>query len=162
MNTKIRGILKDKGHAVWAVPPSCFVYDAIAMMDDKRVGALAVKLDDQLVGIISERDYARKVILRDRSSKDTEVGEVMSTEIVSVGQDHTVKECMALMAQEKVRHLPVLDGEKLTGMISLGDMVTHIMKAQELSIGRLQSYTQALLIVGMTVVISVMLQISYG
>ncbi len=162
MDTKIREILKDKGHAVWAVPPSCCVYDAIAMMDDKRVGALAVKLDDQLVGIISERDYARKVILRDRSSRETKVSEVMSTEIVSVGQDHTVKECMALMTQEKIRHLPVLDGSELTGMISLGDMVTNVIKEQEVNIGRLQSYTQALLIVGMTVIISIMLQVSYS
>jgi len=162
MKTTIREILEKRGPDVWSIQPSSSVYDAIEMMDGKSVGALAVTSENKLVGIISERDYARKVILQGKSSKVTTVGEVMSSDVVSVNEDHTVQQCMTLMTQERVRHLPVINGEELTAMISLGDMVARIVEEQKVTIGQLKSYTQGMLIIGATIAMSIMLQASYG
>lgn len=140
MKTKIKEILAVKGHNVWAVPPESTVFEAIEMMADKGVGALAVTLDGKLVGIISERDYARKVILKGQSSKETSVREIMSTDVICVSGEETIDECMALMTEKRVRHLPILDGDKLVGMISVGDLVKSIIKDQTFTIEQLEGY----------------------
>lgn len=140
MKTKIKEILAVKGHNVWAVPPESTVFEAIEMMADKGVGALAVTLDGKLVGIISERDYARKVILKGQSSKETSVREIMSTDVICVSGEETIDECMALMTEKRVRHLPILDSDKLVGMISVGDLVKSIIKDQTFTIEQLEGY----------------------
>src|SRR5262249_56507262 len=111
-------ILQTKGNAIWFVTPEATVYDAIAMMADKGAGALLVVYHRRLVGIISERDYARKVILQGRLSKETHVSDIMTRSVISVTPAHTVDECMRIMTEHRVRHLPVLDGDALAGMVS--------------------------------------------
>jgi CBS domain-containing protein len=140
MQTKIKEILAVKGHDVWAVSPESTVFEAIEMMADKRVGALAVTLNGDLVGIVSERDYARKVILQGQSSRETSVREIMSTEVVCVSGEERVDECMNLMTEKHVRHLPIMDGDKLVGMISVGDLVKSIISDQTFTIEQLEGY----------------------
>lgn len=151
---KIAEILEKKGQDVWSISFDSVVYDAIEMMADKGVGALAVTSNDKLVGIISERDYARKVILKGLSSKDVKVTEVMSSDVISISQDHTVQECMALMTEHKVRHLPVLNEEEIIGMVSVGDMVNSTIEEQSATIGQLQSYTQSFLLIALVVLMT--------
>lgn len=157
MKTIIAEILEEKGHDVWEISPDSVLYDAISLMADKGVGALVVKADEKLVGIISERDFARKVILKGLSSKEIKVEEVMSRDVISVGQDDTVKECMTLMTEKKVRHLPVLDGEELIGMVSIGDLVYAIIEEQEKNIGQLQTYPLSVLLIAVMVGVVVLL-----
>ncbi|MCL5996776.1 MAG: CBS domain-containing protein [Chloroflexi bacterium] len=133
-------ILRVKGHAVWSIHPGSTVYEALQAMAEKNVGALLVIEDDRLVGIFSERDYARKVILAGRSSLNTAVKEIMSDRIIFVRPEQTIDECMALMTQNRVRHLPVLDGSKLIGVISIGDVVKEIIADQTLEIQQLENY----------------------
>lgn len=140
MKTKIKEILAVKGHSVWAVSPESTVFEAIEVMAEKGVGALAVTLDEKLVGIVSERDYARKVILKGQSSRETFVREIMSTEVVCVSGEEKVDECMALMTEKRIRHLPILDGDKLVGMISVGDLVKTIISEQTFTIEQLEGY----------------------
>jgi CBS domain-containing protein len=122
------------------VPPSASVYDALAMMGEKQVGALLVMEDAKLVGILSERDYARKVILKGRSSKETPVGEIMTSPVRYVTPEETVDECMRIMTASRVRHLPVVEDEKVVGIISIGDLVNWIISAQADTIHQLHSY----------------------
>ena len=136
----VRSILKTKGNQIWSLSPEATVYDAIALMAEKSVGALLVVADAKLAGIISERDYARKVILRGHSSKETRVADIMTRDLVTVTPEHTVAECMRIMTDRHVRHLPVLEGEKLAGMISIGDVVRAIIAAQTDTIRQLSSY----------------------
>lgn len=140
MKTKIKEILAVKGHNVWAVSPEATVFEAIEVMADKGIGALAVTLDEKLVGIVSERDYARKVILKGQSSRETSVREIMSTDVICVSGEETIDECMALMTEKRVRHLPILDSDKLVGMISVGDLVKSIIKDQTFTIEQLEGY----------------------
>lgn len=151
---KIAEILEKKGQDVWSISFDSVVYDAIEMMADKGVGALAVTSNDKLVGIISERDYARKVILKGLSSKDVKVTEVMSSDVISISRDHTVQECMALMTEHRVRHLPVLNEEELIGMVSVGDMVNSTIEEQSATIGQLQSYTQSFLLIALVILMT--------
>jgi len=137
---KIDSVLKLKGGQTWSVAPTATVYEAIERMSEKGVGALLVMADGQLAGIISERDYARKVILRDRSSKQTQVQEIMTSPVVTVTPQHSVEECMRTMTEHRVRHLPVVDRGKVVGIISIGDLVNWIISAHEETIGHLQSY----------------------
>ena len=137
---KIRDILKQKGHAIWSVTPTMSVYDAIGMMSDKQVGALLVVSDGKLVGIISERDYARKVILKGKSSKETPVREIMTSPVITVTLDHPVEECMRIMTNHRVRHLPVLEGEELVAVVSIGDLVKAIISTQAETIDHLSNY----------------------
>jgi len=137
---KIDSVLKLKGSQIWSVAPTATVYDAIEKMSAKGIGALLVLADGSLAGIISERDYARKVILRDRSSKQTQVQEIMTTPVVTVTPQHSVEECMRMMTENRVRHLPVVDRDKVVGIISIGDLVNWIISAHEETIGHLQSY----------------------
>jgi len=137
---KIDSVLKLKGGQIWSVAPTATVFEAIEKMSEKGVGALLVLVDGQLAGIISERDYARKVILRDRSSKHTQVQEIMTSPVVTVTPLHSVEECMRTMTENRVRHLPVVEREKVVGVISIGDLVNWIISAHEETIGHLQSY----------------------
>jgi len=137
---KIDSVLKLKGGQIWSVAPTATVYEAIEKMSAKGVGALLVLEDGRLAGIISERDYARKVILRDRSSKQTQVREIMTSSVVTATPLHSVEECMRTMTENRVRHLPVVDRDKVVGIISIGDLVNWIISAHEETIGHLQSY----------------------
>jgi CBS domain-containing protein len=136
----IDSVLKLKGRQVWAVAPAATVYEAIEKMSDKGVGALLVLSEGRLDGIISERDYARKVILRDRSSKQTRVQEIMTSDVVTVTPRDTVEECMRLMTEHRIRHLPVMDGIRVVGIISIGDLVNWTITAHEETIGQLEGY----------------------
>jgi len=136
----IREILSHKGPATWTISPEAPVLDAIQLMADKNVGALLVTQNDKLVGILSERDYTRKVVLKGRSSKDTPVRDILSGRIIHVTPDHTVDECLRLMTEHRVRHLPVLEGDKIAGVVSIGDLVNWIISAQSSTIHQLETY----------------------
>jgi len=136
----IREILGHKGASTWTISPDATVLDAIQLMADKNIGALLVTKNEKLVGIISERDYTRKVVLKGRSSKDTPVRDVLSGHVVNVTPEHTVDECLRLMTEHRVRHLPVLEGEKIAGVVSIGDLVNWIISAQSSTIHQLQTY----------------------
>ncbi len=136
----IKEILKVKGNAIWSIEPTASVYAAVKLMADKEVGALMVLEDKKLVGIISERDYARKVILKGRSSKATQVEEIMTTRVVYAHPEQNVNECMALMTEKHIRHLPIMAEEKLLGVISMGDLVKSIIAEQQLTIEQLEQY----------------------
>jgi CBS domain-containing protein len=133
-------ILEGKGHAVWSVAPDSFVYEALKMMAEKNVGALVVLEGDELKGIFSERDYARKVILAGKSSREITVKEIMSPAVITVRPQQSVEECMALMTDKRIRHLPVVEGGRLVGVISIGDAVKAIISEREFTIEQLQSY----------------------
>lgn len=138
---RVNAILSRKGSDIWSVPPDASVFSAIEVMADKRVGALLVTEAGQLVGIISERDYARKVILKGRSSKDTFVYEIMTPSPITVDFCTTVHDAMQVMTQHRIRHLPVVDREKrLAGVLSLGDLVNWIISSQDEHIEHLEHY----------------------
>ena len=136
----VGALLALKGSAVWSIAPNSMVFDAIQLMADKNVGALPVVDNGQLVGMISERDYTRKVALKGRSSKDTPVREIMSHEVVTVNVADTISECMRLMTDSRVRHLPVMEGKKMMGLVSIGDLVRGIISAQTATIEFLEKY----------------------
>jgi CBS domain-containing protein len=133
-------LLEAKGAEVWTIEPDATVYRALELMADKGVGALVVADGDRLAGIISERDYARKVILLDRGSKQTAVAEIMTADVVTVSLATTLAECMSLMTDRRIRHLPALEGERLVGIISIGDVVRAIIEAQKAMIQDLETY----------------------
>lgn len=135
-------VLRFKGRQVWSIAPAATVYEAIARMSEKGVGALLVLSEGRLAGIISERDYARKVILKDRSSKETRVSEIMTGRVITASPWNTVEECMRSMTEHRIRHLPVLDGEKVIGIVSIGDLVNWTITAHEETIGHLQDYIE--------------------
>lgn len=137
---QIRDIIQQKGGHTWTVSPDTTVFAAIQMMADKNVGALLVTQAGKLIGILSERDYTRKVVLKGRSSKDTPVSAILSGHVVHVNLNHTVEECMRLMTEHRVRHLPVLEGDKIAGVISIGDLVNCIISAQSSAIQQLETY----------------------
>ena len=133
-------LLKGKGGSVWSVSPDSSVFDALKLMAEKNCGALLVMADGKLRGILSERDYARKVILLGKSSHELRVSEIMSDKVVCVGPGQTVDECMALMSAKRIRHLPVLDGGRVIGVLSIGDLVKEVIAEQQLTIQQLESY----------------------
>ena len=133
-------LLNYKGHDVWWVTPSTTVYDALVLMAEKNCGALMVLEAGKLVGIFSERDYARKIILKGKTSKDTLVEEIMSTQVYVVRPQQTIEECMAIMSAKHFRHLPVMEDDKAVGMISIGDVVKTIISEQEFTIKQLEHY----------------------
>jgi CBS domain-containing protein len=137
---KIGALIGNKGGQVWSLEPSASVYDAIAMMAEKRVGALLVMRDGKLLGIVSERDYARKVILQGRSSHETPVSEIMSTPVVTITPSHTVGECMHLVTEKRIRHLPVVENDRVTGMVSIGDLVNWVVSEQQETIRHLEAW----------------------
>jgi CBS domain-containing protein len=136
----IKEILAHKGSAAWSISPDATVFEAIQLMDQKNVGALLVTEHGRLVGIISERDYSRKVALKGKFSKQTAVREILSTNVVKATPSHTVEECMRLMTEHRVRHLPVIEGENILGVISIGDLVNWIISVQSTTINQLQGY----------------------
>jgi CBS domain-containing protein len=136
----VGSILAHKGSAVWSTAPNSMVFDAIQLMADKNVGALPVVDNGQLVGMISERDYTRKVILKGKSSKDTPVREIMTQEVVTVNVADTVSECMRVMTDRRIRHLPVMEGKKMIGIVSITDLVRKIISAQTATIDNLERY----------------------
>ena len=148
MNTEISGkvssiLAHKKASAVWSIGPDAIVFNAIRLMDEKNVGALPVLDNKALVGIVSERDYTRKIIVEGRSSKDTPVSDIMTKQVVTVNPSNSVTECMRIMTERRVRHLPVLEGTKLVGILSIGDVVNWLMSAQMATIDNLESYSLA-------------------
>ena len=133
-------LLQTKGSDVWSVAPQATAFRALQIMADKNVGALLVIDDDRLAGIFSERDYARKVILKGKSSKDTTVSALMTSEVYYTNPATTIEECMALMTAKRIRHLPVLENEKLIGIVTLGDVVKQIISNQKFTINELEKY----------------------
>ncbi len=136
----IRHILQIKGNDVWTTTPEAVVYDALTMMAEKNIGALLVLDGEDLIGIFSERDYARKVVLKGKSSRDIQVSEIMTDKVVFIRPDQTTEECLALMTGKKVRHLPVLEDDRLVGLISIGDVVKAVISDREFTIAQLENY----------------------
>jgi CBS domain-containing protein len=133
-------ILDAKGYDVWSVGPDATVLEALKVMADKEVGAVLVQDGGGLLGILSERDYARKVVLAGRSSREAPVSEVMTRNVVCVTPDRSVEDCMAMMTDNRLRHLPVLDADRVIGVISIGDLVKAVIDDREVTIAYLQSY----------------------
>ena len=136
----VTDILNAKGTDIWAVRPDDTVFDSLQQMADKGVGALLVMDDEKLVGIVTERDYARKVILEGKSSKKSSVAEVMTRRVLCVSPERTVDECMALMTEKRARHLPVVDHKRVIGVVSIGDLVKAMISEQQVLIDQLQHY----------------------
>ena len=136
----IASVLAGKRSEIWSIDPGATVYQAIQIMAEKGIGALLVMSGDNLAGIISERDYARKVILKDHSSKTTRVSEIMSAPVVTVTPDHTVEECMRVVTEKRIRHLPVVEGNRVVGVVTIGDLVKVIISRHEETINQLQAY----------------------
>ena len=137
---RVEALLDMKGRELWSIGPDDTVYTAIERMDQKGVGALVVLHDDILIGIVSERDYARKVILKGRSSKEARVRDIMTTRVYYTFADEDVESCMAVMTDHRIRHLPVLQEQRVIGMISIGDVVKHIIAEQRSTIEHLEHY----------------------
>jgi CBS domain-containing protein len=136
-------LLETKGNKIYSVTSDCLIYDALLLMAEHRIGALLVMDGDHLAGIFSERDYAREVVLKGRTSKTSSVSEVMSTKLITVTCDHTVEECMNLMSGKRIRHLPVLEKGKVLGILSIGDLVQETINYQRFLINQLESYIQS-------------------
>lgn len=136
----VRQLLQAKGGAIYSVSPDARVFEALKLMAEKEVGALVVLESNTLAGILSERDYARKVILQGKSSHDIPVREIMTEHVVTVQPGQTVDQCMALMTSKRIRHLPVVEGGKLVGLVSIGDLVKEVIAEQEQTIRQLESY----------------------
>ena len=136
----VRDLLDEKGREAWSIAPDASVYDALRLMAEKKIGALVVTSGERVVGILSERDYARKVVLLDRASRDTRVDEIMSPDPVCISLERTVDHCLAMMTARRFRHLPVLEKDRLVGVISIGDAVKAKISDQEFLIRQLESY----------------------
>lgn len=139
----VRDLLKAKGRDIWSVTPETTVYDTLRLMADKNIGAVLVLDGGQPVGIFTERDYARQVILKGKASKDTPVHEVMTTRVVFVRPEQNIEECMALMTDKRCRHLPVLDEGRLAGVLSIGDVVKAVISEKQFIIEQLENYISA-------------------
>ena len=136
----IGAILNQKSRDIHSISPDATVFEAVQLMDAKNVGALLVMDQERLVGIVSERDYTRKVMLRGKRSADTNVSEIMSTNLTVTHPNEGVEECLRVMTDKRFRHLPVLDGEKVVGVISIGDLVKHVISCQSAAIAHLENY----------------------
>jgi len=136
----ISALLHHKGAALWSIAPEATVFEAIKLMADKNIGSLLVMSGDRLVGVFTERDYTRKIALQGKRSKETQVREILSGKIVSVTPHHTVEECMKLMTENRVRHLPVLENGKAIGIVSIGDLVNWTISAQDAAIAQMEQY----------------------
>jgi CBS domain-containing protein len=136
----VRHLLQEKGGQIWSVGPPATVYEALELMAEKNAGAVLVLENGKLIGIFTERDYARKVVLKGKTSKTTTVGELMTTDVLYVNPDDTIEECMALMTEKRTRHLPVMDNGKLVGLVSIGDVVKAIISDREFTIRELERY----------------------
>ena len=136
----VSSLLHQKGAAVWHIAPEATVFDAIQLMADKNIGALPVLSQGRLVGIFTERDYTRKIALAGKTSKQTLVKEILSPKVVSVPPDESVEECMRLMTEHRIRHLPVMQHDEIVGIISIGDLVNWIISTQDAMISQMESY----------------------
>jgi CBS domain-containing protein len=136
----LKQLLEAKGREVYSIASDARVFDALKLMADKSVGALIVMEGGRIAGILSERDYARKVILHGKSSHDLQVREIMTSKVIAVQPGQTVEECMALMTEKRIRHLPVTEGERLIGVLSIGDLVKEVIAEQRQTIEQLESY----------------------
>jgi CBS domain-containing protein len=137
---KIKDILDRKGSNVWTISPEATVFESLEFMAEKDIGALLVMHREKVVGVFSERDYARKVILKGKSSKETKVGELMTSPVYTITPEKDVEECMALMTKTRARHIPVMEGERLVGIVSIGDVVNAIISEQKVKIHDLENY----------------------
>jgi CBS domain-containing protein len=138
--TTVRQLLDQKGRTIWSIGPDATVFDAVAKMAEKSVGSLLVMDDDKLIGIITERDYARKVVLKGKSSPTIPVRDIMETEVIAVLPEQSVEQCMAIMTEKRVRHLPVVQGDKPIGIVSIGDLVKSIISDQKFIIDQLEHF----------------------
>jgi CBS domain-containing protein len=136
----VKDMLRAKGYNVWSVAPDATVLEALALMAEKNVGAVLVLEDDRLVGIMSERDYARKVILLGKTSKDTLVSDIMTSRVLYVSGDQTIQECLALMTDKRIRHLPVMEGDRVIGVVTIGDVGRAIIADQQFMLEQLEHY----------------------
>ena len=136
----VRHLLEEKGNQVWTISPQASTFEALELMAGKNIGALLVLAQDKIVGIFTERDYARKVVLKGKSSKTTIVGELMTTEVLYVAPDDTIENCMALITDKRARHLPVMENGELLGVVSIGDVVKAIISDREFMIRELERY----------------------
>ena len=136
----VRQLLQEKGGQVWAIAPETTVYHALELMAEKNIGSLVVMEQGKVVGIFTERDYSRKVVLKGKTSKTTSVGELMTTEVLYVGPEATIEDCMAVMTGKRARHLPVMDNDQLVGIVSIGDIVKQIISDREFTIRELERY----------------------
>ena len=138
--TTVQRLLEIKGHIVWSIAPDASVFEAVQLMAEKGIGALMVVERNQLSGVISERDYAREIVLKDRSSRDTPVSAIMTRRVLYVRPEQTLDECMALMTEKHLRHLPVLDNGRLIGVVSIGDVIKNLISEKEFLIEQLENY----------------------
>ena len=138
----VREILKKKGNLIWSVPPDATVYEALQLMAEKEAGAVLVIENGKIKGVLSERDYARKVVLHGKFSKDTSVVDIMSDKVIYVEPSQSIEECMAIMINKKIRHLPVMENNKLSGIISIGDVVEAVLEEKDTVIGELTRFIQ--------------------
>lgn len=136
----ISSLLHHKGKALWSISPDATVFEAIKLMADKNIGALLVLLDGKLVGLFTERDYARKIALHGKSSKETRVRDIFTGVVITVKPQDSVEDCMKLMTEHRVRHLPVVDKERVVGIISIGDLVNWTISAQDAAITQMEQY----------------------
>ena len=136
----VKELLREKGHQVWTIAPKATVYEALELMAGKNIGALVVVESGNVVGMFTERDYARKVILKGRSSNDTAVREIMSSPVLTVRADQTVHDCMRIMSEHRIRHLPVVDDQGVIGVLSIGDLVRAVVEEQQRTIADLEQY----------------------
>lgn len=136
----ISSLLHHKGATVWSIAPDAAVFDAIKLMADKNIGALLVMSGGRLAGVFTERDYARKIALHGKSSKHTLVNEVLSSTVTTVGPGEPIEECMKLMTEKRVRHLPVMEGDNVVGIVSIGDLVNWIISTQDATIEQMEQY----------------------
>ena len=137
---KVRDILRKKGSTVWTIAPEALIYEALELLAAKNIGAILVQSEGEIVGIFSERDYARKVVLQGKSSRQLRVREVMTSPVEAVTPEHSVDECMKVMTEKRLRHLPVLESQALMGLVSIGDLVSWIIDSQEETIHQLENY----------------------
>jgi CBS domain-containing protein len=137
---RMKDILASKGHEIWSIGPEKTVFEALELMSDKEIGALLVMEGDKVKGLFSERDHARKIVLKGRSSKETNICEVMTSRVICSSLDHSADECMALMTEKRVRHLPIVENDKVVGLISIGDIVKAVISDQQFTIEVLEKY----------------------
>ena len=138
--TTIAQLLKTKGDQIWSVEPKATIFEALEIMSEKEIGALLVMVDGKLTGIFSERDYARKVILKGKSSKETQVGELMTRKVFYIDSQKTINDCMAMMTAKRIRHVPVIEDNQVMGIVTIGDVVNQIISEQEVTSNHLENY----------------------
>ena len=138
--TTIAQLLNTKGDQIWSVEPKATIFKALEIMSEKKIGALLVMEDGKLTGIFSERDYARKVILKGKSSKETPVGELMTKKVFYMDPQKTINDCMAMMTAKRIRHVPVIEDNQVVGIVTIGDVVNQIISEQEVTINHLENY----------------------